>query len=229
MCSSPLAHRATLHKSPPPMSSPATPAQPTPAPADAHGFDPIEFWYLHKTKVIALGLLLVIGLAGYSIFSMNQRSAREAAARDYAAAKSVEDFRKVIAQHAGSQVAGNAQLRLAALLRKEGKTQDAATELKNFIDKNPQHPLMAGAWLGLAEVAEEAGTLDGALTSYQKILTSFPGSYVTPLALLGQARVQKAKGQNDLAKRSYEEVMSKYQNTPFQLEAMRELGALNKN
>ena len=80
----------------------------------------------------------------------------------------------------------------------------------------------------MAELAEEAGTPDGALTSYQKILTSFPGSYVTPLALLGQARVQKTKGQNDLAKRSYEEIVSKYQNTPFQLEAMRELGELNK-
>jgi TolA-binding protein len=213
------------------MPSPASPAQPTPAPAsaDAQGFDPIEFWYLHKTKVIALGLLLVIGLAGYSVYTTNQRSARAAAARDYGAAKSVEDFRNVISKHPNSEVAGNARLRVAGLLRKEGKTKEAAEELKTFIDKNPQHPLLAGAWLGMAELAEAAGTPDGALTSYQKILTSFPSSYVTPLALLGQARVQKEKGQNDLAKRSYEEIVSKYQNTPFQLEAMRELGELNKS
>lgn len=210
------------------MSSPAETSPQQPTPSHHAGFDPVEFWFLHKTKIIALTVLFVVALAGYAGFEITQRNARESAVRAFAEAKTADDFRKVIAEHPGQVAAGNAQLKLANLLRQEGKYDEANTVLRSFIEKQPTHPMLAGAWLGLAQNTEAAGKVDEALTEYQKILTTFPNSYAVPIALLAQGRIQKAKGQTDAAKRSFEQVISQYQFTSFQFEAQRELGNLNK-
>jgi len=211
------------------MSSPAETSAPQPTPASAHtGFDPVEFWMLHQKKIIGLAVLFIVGLIGYTIFTINENRTRAAAEAAYASAKTAEEFRKVAQDYSGQPAAANAQLQLAALLRKDGKLDDANTILRKFISDNPEHPMLAGAWLALAENAEAAGKQDEALTGYQKVLTTFPSSYAAPISLLGQARIQKAKGQNDLAKRSYEQIQAQYQGSPFQMEAMQELRSLNK-
>ncbi|HET6407634.1 MAG TPA: tetratricopeptide repeat protein [Chthoniobacteraceae bacterium] len=211
------------------MSSPAETSQQQPTPSPQHtGFDPVEFWYLHKTKIIVFAVFFVVALAGYAIYEVSQRSAREAANQAFAEAKTADDFKNVIAKHPRQIAAGNAQLKLADILRKEGKYDEANASLRSFIEQHPTHPLLAGGWLGLAQNAEAAGKSDQALTDYQKILTTFPNSYVAPVALLAQGKIQKAKGQNDAAKRSFEQVISQYQFTSFQFEAQRELASLNK-
>jgi tol-pal system protein YbgF len=211
------------------MSSPAETSQQQPTPTPQHtGFDPIEFWYLHKSKIIALSALFVVALVGYAVFEFTERTARESANMAFAAAKTADDFRKVIAEHSGQMAAGNAQLELSGLLRKEGKYDEANTVLRSFVEQHPTHPMLAGAWLSLGQNAEAAGKVDEALTNYQKILTTFPNSYAVPIALLAQGRIQKNKGQNDAAKRSFEQVISQYQMTSFQFEAQREMASLNK-
>jgi TolA-binding protein len=209
------------------MSSPAETSNPQPKPAQT-GFDPLEFWLLHQKKILALAVLFVVALIGYTLFTINESRTKAAAEAAYAAAKTPDDFRKVAQDYSGQPAAGNAQLQLAALLRDEGKLDEANATLRKFISQNPEHPMLSGAWLALAENAEAAGKQDDALTGYQKVLTTFPGSYAAPLAMLGQGRVQKAKGQNDLAKRTYEQIQAQYQGSPFQMEAMQELRSLNK-
>jgi TolA-binding protein len=211
------------------MSSPAGTSQQQPTPTPQHtGFDPIEFWFLHKTKIIALALLFTVALLGYTIVELVQRNAREAANKAFAEAKTADDYRKVIAEYPSQVAAGNAQLKLAELLRTEGKYDDANGVLRSFIEKHPTHPLIAGGWLSLGQNAEAAGKTDEALTQYQKILTTFPTSYAAPFALLGQGRLQKAKEQNEAAKRTFEQVIAQYKMTYFEFEAKRELDALNK-
>jgi outer membrane protein assembly factor BamD (BamD/ComL family) len=211
------------------MSSPAETSQQQPTPNPQHiGFDPIEFWFLHKTKIIALAALFVVALVGYTVFEITQRNARESANTAYAKAKTVDDFKRVIAEHSGQMAAGNAQLKLADLLRKDSKPDEANAVLRSFVEQHPTHPLIAGGWLGLAQNAEAAGKADEALAQYQKILTTFPNSYAVPIALLAQGRLQKAKGQNDAAKRAFEQVISQYKMSSFGFEAQQELATLNK-
>jgi tetratricopeptide (TPR) repeat protein len=208
------------------MSSPAETSQQQPSPTPHTGFDPIEFWFLHK--IIALSALFVVALIGYTVFEVTQRNAREAANKAFAEAKTADDFKKVIAEHSGQTAAGNAQLKLAGLLRNEGKFEEAGKILRDFIEKYPAHPMIAGAWLSLGQNQEGAGKADEALAQYQKVLTTYPNSYAAPIALLSQGRIQKAKGQNDAAKRSFEQVISQYQFTQFQNEAQMELRTLDK-
>ena len=58
-------------------------------------FDMLAFWIQHKSKVLLFTLLLLIGLLAYGIFLYTQHIAREAAARDFANARTIEDYRKV--------------------------------------------------------------------------------------------------------------------------------------
>src|SRR5688572_25392295 len=107
------------------MSSPAETPAPQPATTSEHtGFDPVEFWMLHQKKIIALAVLFVVALIGYTVFTLNESRARSAAEAAYAAAKTQDDFRKVASEHAGQPAGGNAQLQLAALQRKEGKLEE---------------------------------------------------------------------------------------------------------
>jgi TolA-binding protein len=208
-----------------PMSSPtATPQTSTPDP----GFDPVAFWYLHKTKIVALFAIFVIGLAGYAIQQMMEGKARAAAEEAYAKAKTADDFKKVIAEHGGSIAAANAQLRLAELQRKDGQLDESTATLKAFIEQHPQHPLIAGAWLGIAANQDTAGKADEALAGYQKVATTYPTSYAAALSLMAQARLQKAKGQIDLAKRTYEQVVTQFAGSDFVQQALQESAALKK-
>src|SRR5687768_13361448 len=98
------------------MSSPTT----TTPPADT-GFDPFVFWIQHKSKIVLLAVLLVVGLATFAA-SEYLRAKNNAAAQElFANADSTEAFRKVIAEYPRTAPAGNAHLMLAEKLRAENK------------------------------------------------------------------------------------------------------------
>jgi len=207
------------------MSSPTeTPQIAAPPP----GFDPVAFWYSHKGKILALGALFVVALAAYSIQQFIENRAQVRSVRDFARAKTPDDFKKVIAEHGHTVAAGNAQLRLAELQRNEGKLDEATATLKAFAAENSKHPLVAGAWLGIGANQEAQAKIEEALATYQKVATTYPGSYAAPLALLGQARLQKQKGQPDLAKRTYEQIATQFENSDFAQQALQESRTLQK-
>lgn len=173
-------------------------------------FDLLAFWIEHKSKVLLFTLLLVVGLMVFAIFQYTEYREREAAAHDFASAKSVEDLRKVAASHGSSPVAGNALLLIGEKLRGEKKFDESSTALKQLIEKYPNHPLISGAWLSLAVNLEAQEKTDEALTDYQKVVATYPSSFSAPSALMAEARIYKAKGKIDEAKRAYESVISQY-------------------
>ena len=208
------------------MPSPTESPQITTAPP---GFDPVEFWYLHKTKILGLLVLFLVALTAYAVQQMIERQQKVASTRAFAEAKTAADFEKVIAEHEGTIAAANAHLRLAELQRQEGKLDAATATLKRFVEQHPQHPMISGAWLSLGGNQEAQGKADEALVTYQKVVTTYPLSYAAPVALLAQARLQKAKGQNELAKRTYEQIITQFQNSDFAQQALRESQTLQKN
>lgn len=173
------------------MPSPTSPTETPQIAAPPPGFDPVAFWYLHKGKIMALAALFAVALAAYSIQQFIEQREQAASARAFARAKTADDFKKVITEHSRTVAAANAQLRLAELLRGEGKLDEATATLKTFAAENAKHPLISGAWLGIGSNQEAQGKIEEALATYQKVATTYPVSYAAPLALLGQARLQK--------------------------------------
>ena len=136
------------------MSSPtATPQTSTPDP----GFDPVAFWYLAQTKIIALVAIFAVGLLGYvdpAVGWKNKtRTASEAAFKFVRSRRTI--LKKVIAEYGSRGAGANAQLRLAELQRKDGKFDESTATLK-LLRSTVQHPLIAGALAGHATSQEAA-------------------------------------------------------------------------
>jgi TolA-binding protein len=205
----------------PAQTSPATPAPPT-------GFDPLVFWVQHRQKVTLFVGLFLAALLIYFVSEFTKTRKLDAAAKALAEAKDDASLRKVIGDFSGTAAAGNAHLLLAENLRKAGKSDEAVTTLRAFIDKQPDHPLISGAWTSLAATQEAQGKQDEALSTYQKVSTTFATSFSAPVALLGQARIFKAKGKTDEARRLFEQVINQYPESMFAQQAMRESQQLKK-
>ena len=107
-------------------------------------FDLLAFWIQHKKKVLMFLLLLVIGLLIFAIFQFVQYREREAAARDFSTAKTVEEYRRVVAAHPGSAVAGNALILIGDKLRAENKLDESTAALKEFTARLIHAPLTSG-------------------------------------------------------------------------------------
>ena len=191
-------------------------------------FDLLAFWIQHKSKVVLFATLLIAGLLAFAIFQYTRHRAREAAAGDFANAKTVEDLRRVAANHSGSAVAGNALLLIGEKLRAENKLGESTAALQEFTAKFPEHPLLSGAWMSLAVNLEAQEKADEALVHYQKIVASYPASFSAPGALLAQARIYKAKGKIDEAKRAYESLIGQYGENILAQLAKQEIQRLKK-
>ena len=126
------------------MSSPTT----TTPPADT-GFDPMVFWIQHRTKIVLLAAVLVVGLITFAVSEYIRTRNNTAAEELFAKAESPDSLRKVIAEYPSTAAAGNAQLMLAAKLREEKKFGESTTTLRAFIEKHPEHQLISGAWTSI--------------------------------------------------------------------------------
>ena len=205
------------------MPSPTT----TTPPADT-GFDPLVFWIEHKSKLLLLAGIFVVGLATFGL-SEYLRATKNAAARELLAkADSGEALRKVIAEYPGTVSAGNAHLLLGEKLRAEGKLDDSSATLRTFTEKYPEHPLLSGAWTSIAANLEGQGKVDEALSAYQKVTTAYANSFSAPLALLAQARILNAKGKSEEARRLYEQVMTQFPDNVAAQQAAQEVRQLQK-
>lgn len=205
------------------MSEPA----PTPPPADP-GFDPLVFWIQHKTKIVLLGGLLVVGLATFAISEYVRIKNKTAAQELFANANSADAYRKVIAEYPGTPAGGNAQLKLAEKLREEGKFDESTATLKSFAEKHPEHQLVSGAWTSIAANLEAQGKPDEALSTYQKVSTSYANSFSAPIALLAQARLLVGQKKNAEAERLFEQVMTQFSENVAAQQAAQEIRRLKK-
>jgi TolA-binding protein len=199
----------------------------TPQPAETE-FDPLVFWIKHQSKILLFAGLLVVALVAYGISEYVHNKRKASAQALLANAHSVEDYRKVIANYAGSMPAGDAYLMLADKLRSEGKLDESSAALHTFIDKYPEHPLISGAWTSLAGNLEAQGKLDEALSTYQKVTTTYPNSFSTPLALLAQARILVEKGKTEDGRRLYEQMLTQFPGNIAAQQAQMELRKLKK-
>lgn len=205
------------------MSSPT----PTPPPEDT-GFDPLVFWIQHKTKVVLLALLFVVGLATFAISEWVRTSTNNAAQALFAKASTAEEFRKVITDYPNTSAAGNAYLLLGAKLRAEGKYEESTKTLRTFIEKLPEHELVSGAWTSIAANQEAEGKVDEALATYQKVTTGYANSYSGPVAFLAQARILNAQGKTEEARRVYEQIITQFPDNVASQQASQELRRLKK-
>lgn len=190
--------------------------------------EPLDFWEIHKGKIIVYGSLLLLGAIAFGAYSFQQEAKRTAAGAAYSAAHTPGELEEVIRSYMGTVVAGDAALQLADQQRQEKKYDEAVATLRAFIAKNPEHPLIAGAWLSLANTLEVQGKTEEALDVYQQTGSKYPKSYAAPIALISEARLRVQAGHPEAAKPLYEGLIARFPKSLYAREAMRELRFLNQ-
>ena len=197
-------------------------------PAEHVHLDPIEFWYMYKTKILTYGgIVLAAALITLAVATANYVRTTNSETL-YAQAQTAANFQAIVQKYPGTPAGGNAALRLGELLRRDGKYDESAAVLRTFAEKYPKHPLAPGAWTSLAVTYETQGKLNEALSAYETAIAKYPEAYTTPLAMMAQARINLQKGSKDEARRIYTDVTARYGQTIYGQEAQRELHFIQK-
>jgi len=197
-------------------------------PAEVVHLSPIEIWYLYKTKFLLYGGILLAALVIFATFQIHETLRTNGSQALYETAKTDADFEAVLKQYPGTIAAGNAALRLGESLRDAKKYDEAEAVLRNFVEKYPNHPIVAGGWTSLAATYEVQGKLDEALEANASAISKYPDAYTAPLAMMAQARIYLLKGQKDEARRTYMDITTRFQQSFFARQAQRELLFIQK-
>lgn len=175
------------------------------------------FWDRYKAAILGAVALVVLGSVGSAVHAnLSARKASDASTA-LAAAKTPEDYQRVMDRFPGTTPAADALLLLARAQREKGDPAAAEKTLRTFVERFPQHPLTGGALLALAGDVQTRGPAADALPLYQQAVDRYPNSYSAPLALLSKAELQRNLGKTDDARRTYETLIATYgQSLPAQ-------------
>ena len=172
------------------------------------------FWNEHWKKFAAGLAILVVAILAVGAWMLYTSQVRSSAEALYSTADTPEALRGVIEKYPGSIPAGNARLRLATLMRAEGKLDDAIAELDAFLAADAGHPLAGAASLTLGEVRQMQGNNEEALDAFRRVSASYPKSYAAPLALIAEAKLIASQGSLGEARAILESVGITYPGTP---------------
>lgn len=184
------------------------------------------FWEEHWRKFVGGLAALVVLILMVGVWSLWSAHVQRSAETLFSTAAGPEGWREVVQQFPGSVPAGNAQLRLADALRREGNLDGAAAELEAMVASQPDHPLAGAVWLTLGEIRRIQGSKEAALEAFRTASSRYKESYAAPLALISEANLLKADGSTGEARAVLQSVGSLHPGTPAAMVAEGELGRL---
>jgi tol-pal system protein YbgF len=112
-----------------------------------------------------------------------------------------------------------AQYQAAFNLLKDGKYDEAAAALRDFVAKNPQHELAPNAMYWLGEAYYVRRNYPAALEAFDGLLKDYPGNRKTPDALLKVGFCQAELKRPGPARTALERVVQEFPDTPAAAEA----------
>src|SRR5437660_370796 len=178
------------------------------------------FWETHKTEIIAVLLLAVVGTVGYGAYKFYSEGRDSAASALLGRAKTTQDFEQLVSAYPNTPAGANAYLLLADAQRNERKFTESNANLQAFITKYPKHELVTSAWMAIAANYESMGKMDEALATYQQAAASDANNFNAPLALLSQVHLLKAKNKTEEARMVCEKILTNYRESSWANEAM---------
>ncbi len=212
--------RRPANFTPPPKA--AAPGAPVPTGGVDLGLETEIFWDRHKSKILGLFAVVVLAIVGYTIFLFVRARAIEAANTQLSAAKSIDELKKMIADHPASVVAADASLVLAQKQAEAKDFEGAAATAQSVINKFPDYPLIGGARLAVGANLAAAGKLDEADAAYKLAAEANPKDFAAPLALLARANLARLRGNGADARRYLDDVIARYPNTESAMQAEQE-------
>ena len=119
-----------------------------------------------------------------------------------------------------------AEYQAAFNLLKEGKYDEAASALRNFLARNPQHELAPNAMYWLGEAHYVRRDYPAALAAFEGLLKDYPGTRKAPDALLKAGYCQYELKRFGPARALLTRVVQEYPDSPAAAEAQTRLDRL---
>jgi len=192
-----------------PKPQPVIPATPEAAPEVRFEWSqsPFESFLEHHFKKLLIGLLVAgVGVGAWLV--LRQQSTRKALAQAeaFTGSETLDDYKKIIANHPGTVAAGSAQLMIANLLAQNNDAAGALEELRKFSAEHPQHPMVDHAAFRAAVLTAEKDGAEAGMAQYDAFINQYPDSPLRPLAQMRKADALVAAGRREEALALYEAI-----------------------
>ena len=180
-----------------------------------------------KDWLIKGGVAVVLLLAVILYRSHRQNNADQAS-RMLGEARNAQALQAIITQYPSTPAARLALLQTAKVQYDSGDYMAAASSYRDFISKNPKHPLIDMAEMGGIECLEATGKDPEALAAYSAFATTHTNSFLVPEALFGKARCLQQLQRIDEARAVYEDFIAANPKSPWKKDAEESLRDLER-
>jgi len=182
----------------------------------SHGPSAFEAFLDRNQKgMIALGIALVAGTAGWIVYQGIRDGAEKSAGAVLSKSEALPELQELVKNHAGTAAAGSAQLVIAAKQWEAGD-QDASIEtLRGFIAKGGDHPALSTARASLASRLMQQGKNEEAATLFRELADAPAAKFIAPYALISLGDIAKTEGKLDEAEQSYKRVQDEFSESPL--------------
>ncbi len=176
--------------------------------------------FIQKHTSTALTTLLVILVAGFAVWTLNQRRAQQVleAEQRLATAQSSSEFEEIVSRFPRSEAAPLAQLSLAKVHFDLGRYQEALEAYEYFKNTWSEHPFTSTATLGRLFALEALGApeqMEEAEAGFRDFAEKNPDHYLYPQARLGEARLKQHLGYLEEARAIYEDFIANHPDNPW--------------
>ena len=180
--------------------------------------------------IIGVGVVVIAAAAGYLYSNMQQSRHAEAAQILAPALTAVQQerygdaapiFERIREEFGGTSSAAEATIRLADAYFRQGKTDEALTTYRQYIDEygGDDEIVTISAEAGIASCIEQQGKYLDAAKRYHELADQYNDSYMLPRFLLDAGRCYQAADQTDQAKIMYDKVVNTYEDSRYGQEA----------
>lgn len=168
-----------------------------------------------RSWLITVAIAAVIVLAIF-LYRGNREANERKASRMMGEARNVQALQAVINQYPATSAARLSLLQAAKAQFDSGDFVTAQATYREFLAKNPGHPMASIAELGIVHCTEGMGQAEQALAAYTDFHGKHKESFLAPVALFGKARCLKTLKRHKDSKATYEDFLVSHPNSEWQ-------------
>lgn len=181
----------------------------------------------HHKKILILGLLAAIGVAGYVVKEGIDEGRETAGGNALHQADDLSSLQGILKNHGDSRAAGSAVILLAEKQWSEDQQDAAISTLRAFIDSATDHPAKPSARASLGSKLAEQGKSGDAAEVFRVLADDrMGGASFAPFALIGLGDLAQAAGNTEEAETHFTRVREEFATSPFSDAAIRRLQLL---
>ena len=168
-----------------------------------------------RSWIITVAIAAVIVLAIF-LYRGNRESNENKASRMLGEARNIQALQAVINQYPSTAAARLSLLQAAKAQYDNGDYVTAQATYREFLSKNPGHPMASIAELGMVHCTEGMGQAEQALAAYVDFYGKHKESFLAPVALFGKARCLKSLKRYGDSKATYEDFLVSHPKSEWQ-------------